>query len=63
MPTLLIFKHIEHIFCICPFLVAFFSATIDGRNIIFGHKLDIGTPYRGSICLKINKVGIQEVGI
>jgi hypothetical protein len=25
----------------------FFSATIDGRNLIFGHKLHIGTPYRG----------------
>jgi hypothetical protein len=33
--------------CICPFLVAFFSATIDGRNLIFGHKLYIGTPYGG----------------
>ena len=47
LPTLLIFIHIEHTFCICPFLVAFFSATIDGRNLIFGHKLYIGTPYRG----------------
>ena len=28
--------HIEHI---CSFFVAFFSATIDGRNLIFGHKL------------------------
>jgi hypothetical protein len=28
------------------FFVAFFSATIDGRNLIFGHKLHIGTPYR-----------------
>jgi hypothetical protein len=36
--------HIEHI---CSFFVAFFSATIDGRNLIFGHKLHIGTPYRG----------------
>jgi hypothetical protein len=27
--------------------VAVFSATIDGRNLIFGHKLHIGTPYRG----------------
>jgi hypothetical protein len=44
---LLIFIHIEHTFCICPFLVTFFSATIDGRNLIFGHKLHIGTPYRG----------------
>jgi hypothetical protein len=34
-------------YCICPFLVAFFSATIDGRNLIFGHKLYISTPYRG----------------
>jgi hypothetical protein len=32
---------------ICWFFVAFFSATIDGRNLIFGHKLHIGTPYRG----------------
>jgi hypothetical protein len=37
-------EHIEHI---CSFFVAFFSATIDGRNLIFGHKLHIGTPYRG----------------
>ena len=27
--------------------VTFFSATIDGRDLIFGHKLHIGTPYRG----------------
>jgi TRAP-type mannitol/chloroaromatic compound transport system permease small subunit len=33
---LLIFIHIEHI---CSFFIAFFSATIDGRNLIFGHKL------------------------
>ena len=44
LPTLLIFIHIEHI---CSFFVAFFLATIDGRNLIFGHKLHIGTPYRG----------------
>jgi hypothetical protein len=47
LPTLLIFIHIGHTFCIWPFLVAFFSTTIDGRNLIFGHKLHIGTPYRG----------------
>jgi hypothetical protein len=41
---LLIFIHIEHI---CSFFVAFFSATIDDTNLIFGHKLHIGTPYRG----------------
>jgi hypothetical protein len=29
------------------FFVTFFLATIDGRNLIFGHKLHIGTPYRG----------------
>ena len=44
LATLLIFIHIEHI---CSFFVTFFSATIDGRNLIFGHKLHIGTPYRG----------------
>jgi hypothetical protein len=44
LPTLLIFIHIEHI---CSFFVAFFSATIDDRNLIFGHKLHIGTPYHG----------------
>jgi hypothetical protein len=42
------FIHIEHI---CSFFVAFFSATIDDRNVIFGHKLHIGTPYRG-MCIK-----------
>jgi hypothetical protein len=37
------------LYCICSFFVTFFSATIDGRNLIFGHKLHIqvGTPYRG----------------
>ena len=44
LPTLLIFIHIEHIF---SFFVAFFSATIDDRNLMFGHKLHIGTPYCG----------------
>jgi hypothetical protein len=29
------------------FFVALFSATIDGRNLIFDHKLHICTPYRG----------------
>ena len=29
------------------FFVAFFSVTIDGRNLIFGHTLHIGTPYGG----------------
>jgi hypothetical protein len=40
----LVSLHIEHI---CTFFVTFFSATIDGRDLIFGHKLYIGTPYRG----------------
>ena len=40
---------------VCPsihpkiFFVAFFWATIDGRNLIFGHKLHIGTPYHGKL--------------
>jgi hypothetical protein len=38
------FIHIKHI---CTFFITFFSATIDGRDLIFGHKLHIGTPYRG----------------
>ena len=29
------------------FFVAFFSVTVDGRNLIFGHKHDIGIPYCG----------------
>ena len=40
LPTLWIFIHIEHI-------STFFSATIDGRDLVFGQKLHIGTPYRG----------------
>jgi hypothetical protein len=44
LSTLLIFLHIEQIY---SFFVAFFSASIEGRNLIFGHKLHIGTPYRG----------------
>jgi hypothetical protein len=34
----------------CPskiFFIAFFSVTVDGRNLIFGHKCHIGTPYHG----------------
>ena len=44
LQTQLVCIHIEHI---CTFFVTFFSPTIDGRNLIFGHKLHIGTPYRG----------------
>ena len=29
------------------FFVVFCSVTVDGRNLIFGHKRHIGTPYRG----------------
>jgi hypothetical protein len=29
------------------FFVAFFSVTVDGRNLIFGHKHHIGKPYCG----------------
>jgi hypothetical protein len=45
LPTLLVFIHIEYI---CTFFVIFFSATIDGRDLIFGHKLHKGTPYGGN---------------
>ena len=44
------------LFYLCPsvrpskiFFVAFFSVTVDGRNLIFGHKLHIGSPYRGKL--------------
>ena len=40
------YTHLTYI-CICTFFVAFFSATIDDRNLIFGHKLHIGMPYCG----------------
>jgi hypothetical protein len=40
------YTHLTYI-CICTFFIAFFSANIDDRNLIFGHKLHIGTPYRG----------------
>jgi hypothetical protein len=36
--------YVEHI---CTFFVTFFSTTINGIYLIFGHKLHIGTPYRG----------------
>ena len=35
---------------VCPskiFFVTFFSVTVDGRNLIFGHKHHIGIPYCG----------------
>ena len=34
------------LFYLCPSKI-FFSATIDGRNLIFGHKLHMGMPYCG----------------
>ena len=40
------YTHLTYI-CICTFFVAFFSATIDDMNLIFGHKLHIGMPYCG----------------
>jgi hypothetical protein len=40
------YTHLTYI-CICTFFVAFFSATIDDRNLILGHKLHIGIPYCG----------------
>jgi hypothetical protein len=44
-------KTVPTIWHIYTLLVAFFSVTIDGRNLIFGHKLHIGTPYRGKCFL------------
>jgi hypothetical protein len=40
------YTHLTYI-CICTFFFAFFSATIDDMNLIFGHKLHIGMPYCG----------------
>ena len=34
---------------ICSYFVAFFSANIDGRNLIFHHKPRIGTPFCGNV--------------
>jgi hypothetical protein len=47
LPTLLIFLHIEHI---CSFFVAFFSATIDGRNLIFDQLIPDFTWYLSWKC-------------
>jgi hypothetical protein len=41
------FLYTLNIYIVCTFFVTFFSATIDGRNLIFGHKLHIGAPYCG----------------
>jgi hypothetical protein len=42
------------LFYLCPsfrlskiFFVALFSVTVDGRNLMFGHKHHIGIPYCG----------------
>ena len=40
------YTHLTYI-CICTFFISFFSATIDDRKLIFGHKLHIGMPYCG----------------
>jgi hypothetical protein len=32
---------------VTKYQVSAINSTIDGRNLIFGHKLHIGTPYRG----------------
>jgi hypothetical protein len=46
------------LFYLCPskiFFVKFFSVTVDGRNLIFGHKRHIGTPYRGR-CFRTHQI-------
>jgi hypothetical protein len=40
------YTHLTYI-CICTFFVTFFSATIDDKNLIYGHKLHIGMSYCG----------------
>ena len=40
------YTHLTYV-CICTFFVTFFSATIDGRDLIFGHKLHIGRDRAG----------------
>ena len=49
-PCLLYFRSIRGaVYCftsVRPYQI-FFSATIDGRNLLFGHKLHIGMPYCG----------------
>ena len=40
------YTHLTYI-CICTFFVTFFTAAIDDRNLIFGHKLHICMPYCG----------------
>ena len=40
------YTHLTYI-CIYTSFVAFVSATIDDRNLIFGHKVHIGMPYCG----------------
>jgi hypothetical protein len=47
------YTHLTYI-CICTFFVAFFSATIDDRNLIFGHKLHIGMGYLYEACDQIS---------
>ena len=49
--------HIEHIW---TFFITFFSATIDGRNLIFGHKLHIGTRQIPTSCLPKSRGIIGE---
>ena len=41
-PSILLSFHASKIF-----FVAFFSVTVDGRNLIFGHKHHISIPYCG----------------
>jgi ribosomal protein L28 len=43
IPIWSLWQNIRFLSHICTFFVTFFSATIDGRNLIFGHKLHIGT--------------------
>jgi hypothetical protein len=44
------YTHLTYI-CICTFVVAFFSATIDDRNLIFDPYIDVSSYYLSDINL------------
>jgi hypothetical protein len=54
LPSIVAEKNAGILFYLCPsfrpskiFFITFFSVTVDGRNLIFGHKRHIGIPYCG----------------
>jgi hypothetical protein len=55
----LIFIHIEHTFCICPFLVAFFSATT-ARTARFSKKSPWSVFFRGEMSVICHKMSVKS---